>query len=131
MVEPFLCLDLPQEWRQAYVQTFERLAGQGVRVLLATYFEGLENRLEAIRALPVDGLHIDLVRAPSQLSSVLEVLRQDQILSVGLIDGRNIWRTDLDRARALIADAQARLGDRLWLAPSCSLLHVPVDLNSE
>ncbi|MDN5842779.1 MAG: 5-methyltetrahydropteroyltriglutamate--homocysteine S-methyltransferase [Alcaligenaceae bacterium] len=129
--EPILGLDLPAEWQQAYVQTFERLAGQGVKVLLATYFEGLENRLETIRALPVDGLHIDLVRAPAQLPQVLDILREDQILSVGLIDGRNIWRTDLDGARALIVDAQAGLGDRLWLAPSCSLLHVPVDLDSE
>lgn len=129
--EPILTLDLPTEWDAALIETTKRLAGQGVNVLLATYFEGLEQRLDTVRALPVQGLHIDLVRAPEQLSGVLAGVRAEQVLSLGVIDGRNIWRTDLDRMRETIAPAFAQLGERLWLAPSCSLLHVPVSLDSE
>lgn len=129
--EPILTLDLPAEWDAAFIETYQRLAGQGVSVLLATYFEGLEQRLETVRALPVQGLHIDLVCAPDQLSGVLAGVREGQVLSLGVIDGHNIWRTDLDRVREVIAPAFVQLGERLWLAPSCSLLHVPVTLASE
>lgn len=129
--EPILTLDLPAEWDAAFIETYKRLAGQGVNVLLATYFEGLEQRLDTVRALPVQGLHIDLVRAPDQLSGILAGVREGQVLSLGVIDGHNIWRTDLDRVREVIAPAFVQLGERLWLAPSCSLLHVPVTLASE
>src|SRR5690606_20709304 len=82
-------------------------------------------------ALPVAGLHVDLVRAPAQLDAVLAALRPGQVLSAGVIDGRNIWREDLDALRERLAPAHRALGPRLWLAPSCSLLHVPVDLAGE
>lgn len=129
--EPILTLDLPAQWDAAFIETYRRLAAQGVNVLLATYFEGVEQRLDTVRALPVQGLHIDLVCAPDQLSAVLAGVREGQVLSLGVIDGHNIWRTDLDRVHKTIAPAFVRLGERLWLAPSCSLLHVPVTLDSE
>jgi len=129
--EPILTLDLPPEWRQAYAQIYKDLAGAGVKLLLATYFGELRENLDVLKSLPVQGLHIDLARAPGQLAEVAALLRPDQILSAGVINGRNIWRTDLDRAKTLLAPFKARLGDRLWLAPSCSLLHVPVDLRGE
>ncbi len=129
--EPILGLELPQAWRSALAGAYARLSAQGVRVLLATYFEGVDPHLDLLPDLPVHGLHVDLVRAPGQLEDVLARLRPDQVLSLGLIDGRNVWRTDLDAARALAAGARERIGDRLWLAPSCSLLHVPIDLERE
>ncbi|NYT57513.1 5-methyltetrahydropteroyltriglutamate--homocysteine S-methyltransferase [Alcaligenaceae bacterium] len=129
--EPILGLDLPEPWRQAFQRVYEALAEGGVRILLATYFEDVKENAQVLKGLPVAGIHVDLVRAPDQLDSVLAVLDDQQVLSAGLIDGRNIWRSDLDEAVALIRSAASRLGDRLWLAPSCSLLHVPVDLESE
>ncbi|MBV6303251.1 5-methyltetrahydropteroyltriglutamate--homocysteine S-methyltransferase [Candidimonas humi] len=129
--EPVLVLDLPEAWRRAYAGVYGRLAAAGPKVLLATYFGALGDNLAVLRELPVHGVHIDLVRAPQQLEPVLRVLRADQVLSAGIVNGRNIWRTDLDAARELLAPVQAQLGDRLWLAPSCSLLHVPVDLAGE
>ncbi len=129
--EPILGLELPEAWRAALPAVYGRLAGQGVRVLLATYFQGLDLNLDLLPGLPVHGLHVDLVRAPGQLEGVLAALRADQVLSLGLVDGRNIWRTDLDAALRIATQAQARLGERLWLAPSCSLLHVPIDLERE
>jgi len=129
--EPILVLDLPQAWRDAYRTVYERLAQAPVRLLLATYFGGLQDNQETALALPVAGLHIDLVRAPGQLQGIAAALRPDQVLSAGVIDGRNIWRTDLDAALASLAPVRQLLGDRLWLAPSCSLLHVPVDLANE
>lgn len=129
--EPILVLDLPQAWRDAFVAVYARLGHVGPKVLLATYFGGLQDNLATAAALPVAGLHVDLVRAPEQLGAVLEALGKDKILSAGVINGRNIWRTDLDAAAALLAPARERLGERLWLAPSCSLLHVPVDLVHE
>ncbi|MER1968066.1 5-methyltetrahydropteroyltriglutamate--homocysteine S-methyltransferase [Castellaniella sp. GW247-6E4] len=129
--EPILGLELPDAWRAAFAGIYGRLSAQGVRVLLATYFQGLEPSLDVLPDLPVHGLHIDLVRAPGQLEGVLARLRADQVLSLGLIDGRNVWRTDLDAAQALADRAREQIGERLWLAPSCSLLHVPIDLARE
>ncbi len=129
--EPILGLDLPGPWQAAFKRVYQELAQAGVSVLLASYFEHLRENVQVLKGLPVQGLHIDLVRAPGQLDEVLAVLGGEQVLSLGLIDGRNVWRTDLDRARAVAEPLLARLGDRLWLAPSCSLLHVPVDLDAE
>ncbi|MVW72187.1 5-methyltetrahydropteroyltriglutamate--homocysteine S-methyltransferase [Bordetella sp. 15P40C-2] len=129
--EPVLVLDLPQAWREAYLAAYARLAQAPVKLLVATYFGALGDNQDLALDLPVAGLHIDAVRAPNELESVAARLRDDQVLSAGVIDGRNIWRTDLDAALAKLAPVRARLGDRLWLAPSCSLLHVPVDLDNE
>jgi len=76
-------------------------------------------------------LHIDAVRAPEQVLTVIDRLAAHKILSIGVVDGRNIWRNDLQKSLNLLHSAQTRLGDRLWIAPSCSLLHSPVDLNRE
>lgn len=129
--EPILVLDLPQEWRNALNQVYARLSDQGVKVLLATYFEGLADNTDAVLGLPVNGLHIDLVRAPEQLDKILNSISNDKVLSLGVIDGRNVWRSDLDRVHNQIKAAANKLGDRLWIAPSCSLLHVPIDLAKE
>ncbi|MBO9352419.1 5-methyltetrahydropteroyltriglutamate--homocysteine S-methyltransferase [Bordetella petrii] len=129
--EPILVLDLPQAWRDAFRTAYARLADTPVKLLLATYFGGLKDNLATALALPVGGLHVDLVRAPGQLQDVVAALRPGQVLSAGIIDGRNIWRTDLDAALAALAPARRQLGECLWLAPSCSLLHVPVDLAGE
>jgi len=129
--EPILALDLPRAWRDAFVSAYTRLAEVPVRLLLATYFGGLQDNLSTVAALPVAGVHIDLVRAPGQLDDVVAALGAEQVLSVGVINGRNIWRTDLDAAVRMLAPLRVQLGERLWLAPSCSLLHVPVDLAHE
>jgi len=129
--EPILALDLPEAWRDAFKQVYGTLAASPVKLLVATYFDGLKDNLTTAQALPVAGLHVDLVRAPDQLVDVVAGLRAGQVLSAGIINGRNIWRTDLDAAIAMLAPVKQLLGDRLWLAPSCSLLHVPVDLANE
>jgi 5-methyltetrahydropteroyltriglutamate--homocysteine methyltransferase len=117
--------------RNAFKTVYDRLSTSSVKVLLATYFGGLNENLSVASALPVAGLHVDLVRAPEQLEAVVSALRPDCVLSAGVISGRNIWRTDLDAALTWLAPLVQRLGDRLWLAPSCSLQHVPVDLKEE
>jgi 5-methyltetrahydropteroyltriglutamate--homocysteine methyltransferase len=129
--EPILALDLPEAWRAAFATTYERLAGSPLKLLLATYFDGLQDNLATAASLPVAGLHVDLVRAPEQLAPLVAAIGPGKVLSAGVINGRNIWRTDLDAALRMLAPAKAALGDGLWIAPSCSLLHVPVDLASE
>ena len=129
--EPILALDLPQAWRDAFREVYATLAASPVKLLAATYFDGLKDNLPTALGLPVAGLHVDLIRAPEQLAEVVSGLRGDQVLSAGVINGRNIWRTDLDAAIATLAPIRQQLGERLWLAPSCSLLHVPVDLAHE
>jgi 5-methyltetrahydropteroyltriglutamate--homocysteine methyltransferase len=129
--EPILSLDLPDNWKNAFAPAYAQLNGQGVKLLLATYFGALEDNLSIANSLPVQGLHIDVVRAPEQLDSVLASLPHDRILSLGVIDGRNIWRANLDHTLATAQKAHETLGDRLLLASSCSLQHVPVDLSTE
>ncbi|MEN4902592.1 5-methyltetrahydropteroyltriglutamate--homocysteine S-methyltransferase [Luteimonas sp. TWI1437] len=131
--EPALVLDLDPAVRAAFDRAYATLA-QGARpkLLLATYFGALDDNLPLAASLPVDGLHVDLVRGREQLDAVLGALPAGRTLSLGLVDGRNIWRTRLDDALVLARYAiDARGDDAVWLAPSCSLLHVPVDLAGE
>jgi len=129
--EPILALDLPQAWKGAFERAYNLLQREPGKKLIATYFGGLEDNLGLAASLPVDGLHIDLVRAPEQFPSILDRLPAYKVLSLGVVDGRNIWRNDLDSTLAILQQAHERLGERLWVAPSCSLLHSPVDLSRE
>jgi len=132
MDEPILSLDLTPGQRAAFGRAYVPLAKAGPKLMLATYFEGLRDNISLATGLPVAGLHVDLVRAPDQRDAVLAALEPDTVLSLGVIDGRNVWRADLEAALALVETAVARLGgDRVQVAPSCSLLHTPVDLDLE
>lgn len=130
--EPFLVMDLPDAARAAFGNAYATLTSgiAPLKIMLTTYFGGLGDNLQTALALPVDGLHIDLVRAPAQLDAVLRSARPDLLLSLGVIDGRNVWAADLsailDRIEPVIA-----AGRQVMLAPSCSLLHTPLDLARE
>ncbi|WP_295681546.1 5-methyltetrahydropteroyltriglutamate--homocysteine S-methyltransferase [uncultured Nevskia sp.] len=129
--EPILALDLPQDWLAALPVVYRELASAGPAILLATYFGDVAQHAALLKQLPIAGLHLDLARAPQQLDAFLSNWPQDKILSLGVIDGRNLWRTDLAQALAALRDASTTLGDRLWVSASCSLLHVPTDLAHE
>jgi len=121
---------VPAAYRRAYAAL--RAAAPELRLLIATYFGGVGDNLELAASLPVDGIHVDLVRAPGELDAVLRAWPADRVLSAGVVDGRNVWRTDLDAALAVLRRiADARGSERLWVGTSCSLLHVPVDLSLE
>ncbi|MWJ28693.1 5-methyltetrahydropteroyltriglutamate--homocysteine S-methyltransferase [Halomonas sp. ZH2S] len=129
--EPALVQDLPLAWQQAYERAYHRLQAAPLKLMVATYFGGLGDNLSLATRLPVAGLHVDAVRAADELTHVIDRLGPHQVLSVGLVDGRNIWRADLAALWERFMSVKVRLGNRLWLAPSCSLLHVPVDLALE
>ena len=129
--DPILGLDLPGDWVLAFERAYHALRTPGVSLMLATYFAPLEGHLSLACKLPVAALHIDAVRAPQDLQCVLDWLPAHKELSVGLIDGRNIWRTDLDRALQMLRPALERRASDVWLAPSCSLLHVPISLSDD
>jgi 5-methyltetrahydropteroyltriglutamate--homocysteine methyltransferase len=129
--EPILGLDLPPAWRQAFEPVYATLASSGVALLLATYFSPLQENLGLACRLPVQGLHIDGVRAPGEIAAVTDWLPTHKVLSLGIIDGRNIWRSDLGAALRMIRALLELRGPNLWLAPSCSLLHVPFSLAVE
>ncbi|MEW5837318.1 MAG: 5-methyltetrahydropteroyltriglutamate--homocysteine S-methyltransferase [Pseudomonadota bacterium] len=129
--EPILGLDLPAAWQSAFEQAYNRLAHNRPKLLLSTYFSGLADNLRLACQLPSDGLHVDAVRAADELERVHDWLPAHKVLSVGIIDGRNIWRSDLDAALARLKPLHAQRGANLWLAPSCSLLHAPIDLELE
>ena len=129
--EPILSLDLPQDWKNAFERAYHILQYSPLKKLVATYFSGLEDNLGLAVSLPVEGLHVDLVRAPDQLHAILDRLPTYKVLSLGLVNGRNVWRCDLENALAQLQLAEERFGDNLWVAGSCSLLHSPVDLDRE
>ena len=126
--EPALVLELPQEWLNAYKPAYAALQGQ-TRLLLTTYFDSIGHNLQTIRELPVQGLHIDAVAGSDDLTTVINALPKNWLLSLGVINGRNVWRADLsswfDRLKPLVA------GRSVWLGSSCSLLHSPIDLSVE
>jgi 5-methyltetrahydropteroyltriglutamate--homocysteine methyltransferase len=130
--EPILGLDLDERWVRAFESTYEALTHTSCGVLLATYFESVETHAALLKALPVTGIHLDLVRAPNQLTAFLDEYPADsKVLSLGVIDGRNIWRADLEATIDRLKPAYEQLGDLLWISTSCSLLHVPFDLTQE
>ncbi|GAB2662184.1 5-methyltetrahydropteroyltriglutamate--homocysteine S-methyltransferase [Vibrio panuliri] len=128
--EPILGLELEKRWADSFKLAYQVLRSD-VKVLLTTYFDSVEDTLERIVELNVDGLHVDLSAAPEQLDAVLAKLPKDWVLSAGVVNGRNVWRADLSKQLALLEPVKAKLGDKLWVASSCSLLHSPVDLDLE
>lgn len=129
--EPILGLELTPDWQQAFVDAYAILNSSPVKLLLATYFETLGDNLEVVCHLPVAGLHYDGLRGAQQLDHVIQRFPAKKVLSVGLIDGRNVWKTDLNASISRLKEAKYKFGDNLWIAPSCSLLHVPVNLEVE
>ena len=129
--EPCLVLDLDDARRRALQQAYRFLAREvpGLKIMLATYFGDIGDNLDTALSLPVAGLHLDLVRAPEQLEVVATKAPSDLALSLGVIDGRNVWCANLPMILDCIEPAVARRGiDRVQIAPSCSLLHVPIDV---
>ena len=132
--EPFLALDLTPKEQEVYNKVYNELKKQlpELKILLATYFEGLKENLNLAVSLPVCALHIDLVRAPQQLQEVLDKTPKELTLSLGIVDGRNIWKNDYQTSLDFIRKAlKSKSPKRIMIAPSCSLLHVPCDLDLE
>lgn len=132
--EPILCTDLCQEAIDAFPQVYQRLsqASGSAKLMLATYFGPLRENLELATSLDCDALHVDLVRAEEQLEEVLDHLPEETILSAGIVDGRNVWKNDLEHSIDVLKPALQKLGrERLMVSSSCSLLHSPVDLEQE
>jgi 5-methyltetrahydropteroyltriglutamate--homocysteine methyltransferase len=132
--EPFLCLDLTEKDREAFRYVYSEIKRQfpKVKTLLTTFFDTLGDNTFLAASLPVTALHIDLVRAPEQLHQVLDVLPSSMLLSVGVVDGRNIWKNDFQGTLNQIKPLLSNLGNnRLIISPSCSLIHSPCDLDNE
>ncbi|WP_341228521.1 5-methyltetrahydropteroyltriglutamate--homocysteine S-methyltransferase, partial [uncultured Arcticibacterium sp.] len=132
--EPFLGLDLNFFQKETYRTVYHKINNElpDLKIILSTYFEGIEDNALAALNLPVDTLHIDLKRAPEQLDNILGKVGPDLKLSLGIIDGRNIWKADYEKAIQIVQKTVKLLGEeRVMIAPSCSLIHVPVDLENE
>lgn len=134
--EPALALDLTDTERAAisHTYTFFAEAVPSLKIILANYFECYGENLQTAIELPVDTLHLDLVRCPLQLEDILITgfPQKKTRLSLGVVDGRNIWKNDFEASLQLIEQARAAVGaERLLIAPSCSLLHSPCDLDFE
>ncbi len=132
--EPFLITDLSKKAADAYVEAFaqiKKFAGE-IKLHLATYFEGLEDNTALAFGLNTDSVHIDLVRAPNQLEKALDAVKAGQSLSIGLVDGRNIWINNIEESCEIAKKAIAKLGrERVIIGSSCSLIHSPVNLENE
>ncbi|AIX75189.1 MAG: 5-methyltetrahydropteroyltriglutamate--homocysteine S-methyltransferase [Mixta calida] len=127
--EPALVLELPQAWLEAFKPAYQALQGHS-KLLLTTYFDSIGQNIATIRELPVQGLHVDLVHGKDDAATLNAQLPSSWLLSLGVINGRNVWRADLSswftRLQPLAAQRQ-----QLWIGSSCSLLHSPIDLNTE
>ncbi|WP_411825662.1 5-methyltetrahydropteroyltriglutamate--homocysteine S-methyltransferase [Luteolibacter sp. AS25] len=132
--EPVLALDLDEGQRRALSYSYGRLkkAAGNTKLLVATYFGPLRDNLADFLNLPVDGLHYDVVRGGEEVTELIEKFPAGKTLSLGVVDGRNIWKNDFEKSLGILLPAVEAIGvERLWIAPSCSLLHVPVTLKSE
>ncbi|CAL4317980.1 5-methyltetrahydropteroyltriglutamate--homocysteine methyltransferase [Buchnera aphidicola (Eriosoma grossulariae)] len=127
--EPILALELPTEWKKSFILTYNYLYSS-IKILLTTYFDSINHNLDIITQLPIQGLHVDVIFGQYNLSKLNKIIPIDWVLSLGVINGRNIWRTDLIKWFQLIQPI-TNMRTNLWISTSCSLLHVPVDLNIE
>jgi 5-methyltetrahydropteroyltriglutamate--homocysteine methyltransferase len=129
--EPILVTELDAAWQNAFRAAYQHLNTGAVKLLLATYFGQLQDNLPLVAALPVQGVHLDAINARDEVKALIQASQAERVISLGVVNGRNIWKTDLETTLDWLEPVAKTLGDRLWLAPSCSLLHVPVDLESE
>ena len=129
--EPILATELDAEWRHAFNLAYHDLKASRIKILLATYFGPLQDNLRLLAELPVAGVHLDAVNAREEVWPLLGLMTGIKVLSLGVVNGRNVWKTDLNAVLDWLEPIAELLGNRLWIAPSCSLLHVPVDLDSE
>lgn len=134
--EPILVLDLPDpRTKAAFKAAYERLTSldNGPKLVVATYFGDIVHNLDVLPSLAkASGIHIDLVRAPQQLDKVLKAIAPSQVISLGLVDGRNIWKTNFQKAIDTAQKAIEAVGvDRIVISTSSSLLHTPHTLGSE
>ncbi|MES2505799.1 MAG: 5-methyltetrahydropteroyltriglutamate--homocysteine S-methyltransferase, partial [Verrucomicrobiota bacterium] len=132
--EPIFGLDLSETQRDAVLAAWQRLsqAAPGLKILVTSYFSELRENLPLFLSLPVQALHFDAVRGEAELDALLAHFPADRILSLGVVDGRNIWKNDFTTSLRILAEAQAVVGsERLWVAPSCSLQHSPLTLVNE
>lgn len=129
--EPILVTELESEWQQAFDRAYEALASSSVKLMLTTYFGRLRENLALAARLPVAGLHVDATNAEEEIPQLLAALPSDRVVSLGVVNGRNIWKSDLLQLLDKLEPLAKELGDRLWIAPSCSLLHIPTDLALE
>jgi 5-methyltetrahydropteroyltriglutamate--homocysteine methyltransferase len=132
--EPVFALDLTREQQTQVYRAYERLneAAPSLKLIVATYFGELRENIDLFVRLPVVALHFDAVRGASEVDALASKLSNRTLLSLGVVDGRNVWRNDFTRSLELLRQAEQRVGpDRLIVAPSCSLLHSPVTLSSE
>ena len=132
--EPFLCLDLTEKDRAAFKYVYSEIRKRFPRlqILLATYFESLGDNTDLALSLPVTAIHVDLVKSPDQLSTILSKIPEKMHLSIGVIDGRNIWKSNYSRTLELVKESLSVVdSNRLIISPSCSLIHTPCDLDLE
>lgn len=129
--EPILVTELETEWKQAFAKAYGFLNSVNINVLLATYFGDLQDNLALVADLPVQGIHLDAINARQEVEALIGKIPDDRVVSLGVVNGRNIWKTDLNAVLDWLEPVASNLGERLWIAPSCSLLHVPVDLAAE
>jgi len=132
--EPFLSLDISDKTKKLYAKVYEKISKEvsDIKIILTTYFDAIDDNLDVALSLPVDTLHIDLVRNPEQLDEILEKIPENLNLSLGIVDGRNIWKNDFESSLRIIKKAKDKLGsERVFISSSCSLLHVPYDLDLE
>jgi 5-methyltetrahydropteroyltriglutamate--homocysteine methyltransferase len=132
--EPFLALDLTEKAKETYHFVYSEIRKRfpKLKFIVAAYFDGLKDNVSLAASLPVEVLHIDLVRNPEQLDDILNGIPESLSLSLGVVDGRNIWKNNYEKSLSFIKKAVEKLGsERILIAPSCSLLHSPCDLDFE
>ncbi|WP_313536729.1 5-methyltetrahydropteroyltriglutamate--homocysteine S-methyltransferase [Pantoea sp.] len=127
--EPALALELPQTWRDAFQPVYDALQGH-CKLLLTTYFDSIGQNIDVIRKLPVQGLHVDLVHGRDDIQQLNQQLPASWLLSLGVINGRNVWRADLSRWFSRLQPLITQR-EQVWIGSSCSLLHSPIDLGVE
>ncbi|WP_343189111.1 5-methyltetrahydropteroyltriglutamate--homocysteine S-methyltransferase [Buchnera aphidicola (Chaitoregma tattakana)] len=128
--EPILALDISKRWLEAFIYVYDYLHDKDLKVLLTTYFGSIAHNINTIKDIAVSGIHIDCVSENSELNIIKNKISKSSYISLGVINGRNIWKSNLKKIYEEIYDF-VRYRKKIFISTSCSLLHVPVDLQLE
>ncbi|MDW8059715.1 MAG: 5-methyltetrahydropteroyltriglutamate--homocysteine S-methyltransferase [Thermomicrobium sp.] len=134
--EPVLVQDRTEEELRLLRQAYERLGRASTRpkIMLQTYYGSLdEASWDLVTNLPVEGIGLDFVRDDGNRALLnRHGLPEDKVFGAGVVDGRNVWRTNLVEALEKLEEIAEHVSvDRIWVQPTCSLLHLPHDLRLE
>lgn len=127
--EPLLVTDISPEYKQAYKTAYGIIKNGDVKIHLTTYFEDISSNLDLIPVFDITSIHLDAIRGSEKLEEIIAKIPEKITISLGVVDGRNIWKNDIKKSVELVKKIAEKRS--VIIASSCSMALSPVNLENE